>query len=88
MNEIIYALFHEVQEQEGKISDEDLHKHMRIFVECVHDITLNIAKLPEKVGHSDDARVKEIDDALSPLCNDLSDLVEIGHNLLDKWKEV
>lgn len=87
MNEIIYALFHEVQEQKGKISDDDLHKHMRIFVECVHDLTLKLAKLPEKVGHPDDARYKEIDDALSPLCNDFSDLVEIGHNLLDKWKE-
>ncbi len=86
MSAVIHELFHEVLEQDGMISDEDLHRHMRIFVECVHDITLNLEKIPENISHPDGAVYKEIYDALSPLCSSLSELVETGHKLLDKWR--
>jgi hypothetical protein len=82
MSAIIHELFHEVLDQDGKISDEDLCRHMRIFVECVHDIALNL----ENINLPDGAVYKETHDALNPLCSKLFELVETGHKLLDKWR--
>ena len=86
MSAIIHELFHEVLDQDGKISDEDLYRHMRIFVECVHDIALNLENIPENINPPDGAVYKETYDALNPLCSKLFELVETGHKLLDKWR--
>ena len=86
MSAVIHELFHEVLEQDCMITDEDIYRHMRIFVECVHDIALKLEKTPENISPPDGAVYKEIYDALSPLCSNLSELVETGHKLLDKWK--
>ena len=85
MNTEIDTLFHDILEQEGRISDDDMYKHFRIYIECIHDIALRLENLQKETGQKDGADSDGLSEALTVLQSELLDLVATGHSILDKW---
>ena len=85
MSTEIDALFHELLEEEGRISDDEMYKHMRIYVECIHDIALRLENLQKDREWGGNAGNGKTHEALTQLHTELLDLVTTGHQILDKW---